>query len=60
MASEIQLFAYGYDALLGAPMPRATTKPLRQRELCDQHAAWLMANRRIVHDLKSGEQRLEP
>ena len=27
--------------------------PLRQRELCDRHAAWLKANRQNVHDLRN-------
>ena len=28
-------------------------RPLRQRELCERHAAWLKANRPNVHDLSS-------
>jgi uncharacterized phage-associated protein len=28
-------------------------RPLRQRELCGRHAAWLKANRPNVHDLRS-------
>jgi hypothetical protein len=27
-------------------------RPLKQRELCDRHAAWLKANRPNVHDLR--------
>jgi hypothetical protein len=69
MAAEIQLLASGYAPTRTAPFAgpaRATTiaryidesgAPLRQRELCDRHAAWLRANRRNIYDLRSAYQR---
>jgi len=62
MAAEIQLLSCGYSvqcAVRGC-RARATrlarytdgqSRPLRQRELCDRHAAWLKANRPNVHDI---------
>jgi len=63
MAAEIQLLACGYSAQCTVRRcgARATTivryiddggAPLRQRELCDRHAAWLKANRPNVYDLR--------
>ena len=63
MAAEIQLLACGYSAqcTVRGCRARATMlarytdgqgRPLRQRELCERHAAWLKANRPNVHDLR--------
>jgi hypothetical protein len=65
VAAEIQLLACGYSAqcTVRGCRARATMlarytddqgRPLRQRELCDRHAAWLKANRPNVHDLIHG------
>ena len=56
MAAEIQLLACGYSAqcTVRGCRTRATKlaryadgqgRPLKQRELCERHAAWLKANR---------------
>jgi hypothetical protein len=56
VAAEIQLLACGYSAQCGVRGCRARAtmlarytddqgRPLRQRELCERHAAWLKANR---------------
>jgi hypothetical protein len=63
VAAEIQLLTCGYSAqcTVRGCRARATMiarytddqgRPLRQRELCDRHAAWLKANRPNVHDLR--------
>ena len=63
-AKEIQLLACGYSAQCSVRSchTRATTiaryiddggAPLRQRELCDRHAAWLKANRPNIYDMRS-------
>lgn len=65
MAEEIQLLACGYSAECSARQckARATTlarytdaygRALRQRELCERHAAWLRTNRPNVFDLRNG------
>jgi hypothetical protein len=64
VAAEIQLLTCGYSAqcTVRGCRARATMlarytdtqgRPLRQRELCDRHAAWLKANRLNVQDLRS-------
>jgi hypothetical protein len=63
MAAEIQIIACGYSAQCSVRGcdARATMlaryidgqgRPLKQRELCERHAAWLKANRPNVHDLR--------
>ena len=62
MAAEIQLLACGYSAQCSVRGCRARAirlarytddqgRPLRQRELCNRHSAWLKANRLNVRDL---------
>ena len=64
MAAEIQLLTCGYSAHCTVRGCRARAsmiarytdgqgRPLKQRDLCARHAAWLKANRANVHDLKS-------
>jgi len=64
VAEEIQLLQCGYAAtctVRGCPAPATTIAryiddggaPLRQRELCDRHAAWLRANRPNIYDVRS-------
>jgi hypothetical protein len=63
VATEIQLLACGYSALYSVRSYRARAtrlarytdgqgRPLKQRELCDRHTAWLKGNRPNVHDLR--------
>ena len=63
MAEEIQLLECGYAArctvrgcrVRATGLARYTDdqgRPLKQRELCERHAAWLKANRPNVHDLR--------
>jgi hypothetical protein len=63
VAAEIQLLACEYSALCTVRGCRARAtllarytdgqgRPLRQREMCDRHAAWLKANRPNVRDLR--------
>jgi hypothetical protein len=63
VAGEIQLLACGYSAQCTVRGCRARATiiaryiddggaPLRQRELCERHAAWLKANRPNVYDLR--------
>jgi hypothetical protein len=63
VAAEIQLLACGFSAQCtvrgcrarAAMLARYTDdqgRPLRQRELCEQHADWLRANRPNIHDLR--------
>ena len=64
MAEEIQLLVCGYAAtctVRSCPAPATTIAryiddggaPLRQRELCERHAAWLKANRSSIYDMRS-------
>jgi hypothetical protein len=59
VAVEIQLLTCGYSAQCSVRGCRARAtmlarysdgqgRPLKQRELCDRHAAWLKANRQNV------------
>jgi hypothetical protein len=67
MAEEIQLLTCGYSArcTVCGCRARATMlarytdgqgRPLKQRELCDRHAAWLKANRLNVHAVRREAQ----
>ena len=68
MAVRIQLLACGYSAqcpvrdssACATKLARYTDsqgRPVKQRELSERHAGWLMANRPNVHDSKERAQR---